>query len=93
MLIRKLLEEDTKKCYESISTDEELSRLDDEFYKMIAKLSDADRLEMEAVFSGYMARVTRIAYLQGMKDFQEMYIILKEDTDEILKNYFDCPKR
>ena len=39
---------------------------------------------MESIFVGYCARLTRIAYLQGLKDFQELHLILKEDTVDIL---------
>ena len=44
-----------------------------------------DRFEMEELFGKYTARVPRIAYLKGMKDFAELHITLKDDVDEILK--------
>ena len=47
-------------------------------------------LELENIFTSYMARVTRIAYLQGMKDFTELCGMLREDTQEILKKYIDA---
>ena len=40
---------------------------------------------MEEIFSRYTARITRIAYLKGMKDFAELHITLKDDIDNILK--------
>lgn len=36
-----------------------------------------------------MARVTRIAYLQGIIDFTNLFIDLKEDAHNILKKYED----
>ena len=40
------------------------------------------KFKLEDVFSAYIAKCIRIAYLQGMKDFAELYVILKLDTIE-----------
>lgn len=84
MLVKQILENDMDNCYEALSTDAELAELDKEFYRLANTMSDKDKLEMEDVFSAYMARVTRIAYLQGMKDFAELHVVLKDDVTEIL---------
>lgn len=81
MLVKQILENDMNNCYEALSTDAELNK---EFYQLADTMSDKDRLEMEDVFSAYMARVTRIAYLQGMKDFAEPHVVLKGDAAEVL---------
>lgn len=88
-MIKKILENDTKNCYEAISADTKLTQLDADFYETIGKLPGADKFKLEDIFSTYMARITRIAYLQGMKDFSELHTCLKEDTSEILKKYVD----
>lgn len=93
MLIRRIMENDTRNCYEAMTTDTQLAELDKAFYRLADAMPNKDKMELESVFSGYMARVIRIAYLQGLKDFQEMHVILKEDSVEILKNYIDCSKR
>ncbi len=89
MLINQILENDTRNCYEAIKRDSQLAALDERFYKLAGTMPNADKLTMESIFSEYMARVTRIAYLQGMKDFAELHVILKKGTAEILDRYVD----
>lgn len=85
MLINKIIEEDTKNCHEAMQRDMELLELEKQFYELMQ-----GNLELENIFTSYMARVTRIAYLQGIKDFAELCGILREDTQEILKKYIDA---
>lgn len=87
MLIKQILEKDMSNCYEALSADAELAERDKDFCQLADAMSDKDRLEMEDVFSAYMARVTRIAYLQGMKDFAELHVVLKDDVSEILNKH------
>lgn len=89
MLIKQILENDTRNCYEAIKSDLQLTALDERFYKLAGTMPNADKLVMESIFSEYMARVTRIAYLQGMKDFAELHVILKDGITEILDKYVD----
>jgi len=84
MLINKIIEEDTKNCHEAMERDAELLELEKQFYRMIQ-----GNWELENIFTAYMARVTRIAYLQGIKDFAEMCGILNANTQEILRKYVD----
>ena len=69
--------------------DEQLKGLEDQFYLMLEDCSEDFKFEMERVISSYMTRVLRIAYLQGIKDFLELFIVLKEDTRNILQKYVD----
>lgn len=85
MLIKKVLEDDTQNCYPAMAQDKELQEMEKEFYNIIDNLPKQERLEMEEIFSRYTARITRIAYLKGMKDFAELHITLKDDIDNILK--------
>ena len=85
MLIKKVLEDDTQNCYPAMAQDKELQEMEKEFYNIIDNLPKQERLKMEEIFSRYTARVTRIAYLKGMKDFAELHITLKDDIDNILK--------
>lgn len=84
MLINKMLREDTERCHEAMKRDFELCRLEEEFYACVGK-----DMELENIFTSFMARVTKIAYLQGMKDFAELCGVLKCDTNEILEKYID----
>lgn len=85
MLINKVLEDDTQNCYPAMAQDKELQVMEKEFYNIIDNLPKQERLEMEEIFSRYTARITRIAYLKGIKDFAELHITLKDDIDNILK--------
>lgn len=85
MLINKILEDDTQNCYPAMAQDKELQEMEKEFYNIIDNLPKQERLKMEEIFSRYTARVTRIAYLKGIKDFAELHITLKDDIDNILK--------
>lgn len=84
MLLDRILENDTRSCYAAIKEDAELASLDTEFYALMNKLSKAEEFKLESIFSQYMARVTRISYLQGMKDFAELHIVLNGDMADIL---------
>ncbi len=89
MLITKILENDTCNCFEAMKTDSLLVELENKFYKVAEKLPDKDELSMESIFNEYMARVIRIAYLQGMKDFVELHIVLRDNITDILDKYVD----
>ena len=89
MLINQIIDEDTSNCYKTMSEDEQLKGLEDQFYLMLEECSEDFKFEMERVFSSYMTRVLRIAYLQGIRDFSELFVILKEDTQNILQKYVD----
>lgn len=89
MLINQIIDEDTSNCYKTMSEDEQLKGMEDQFYLMLEDCSEDFKFEMERVVSSYMTRVLRIAYLQGIKDFLELFIVLKEDTRNILQKYVD----
>ena len=89
MLINQIIDEDTSNCYKTMSEDEQLNGLEDQFYLMLEDCTEDFKFEMERVVSSYMTRVLRIAYLQGIKDFLELFIVLKEDTRNILQKYVD----
>ncbi len=90
MLLKQVIASDLKNCYEATSNDELLQSLESDFYSYRDKMDVSDFRELEEIFSQYMARITRIAYLQGMKDFNELHIVLKEDTNSIMKNHIDA---
>lgn len=90
MLLKQVIANDLKNCYEATSNDELLQSLESDFYSYRDKMDASDFRELEEIFSQYMARITRLAYLQGMKDFNQMCIVLNENTNDILKNYIDA---
>lgn len=87
MLIQQILEDDTSSCRHAIEADKQLKDLDEKFYSILSKCSDDISFDMERTVSEYAVRVTQLAYLQGLKDFAELYITLKADVHEILQKY------
>ncbi len=89
MLLKQMMANDQKNCYEAIGKDELLQNLERDFYSYRERMDIEDFIQLEEIFSEYMARVTRLAYLQGMKDFNELCLVLKENTNDIMKNCLD----
>lgn len=89
MLLKQMIANDLKNCYEAASSDELLQSLESDFYSYRDRMDTIDFIKLEEIFSEYMARVSRLAYLQGMKDFNELCLVLKGNTNDIMKNYID----
>jgi len=87
MLIEQILQKDTTNCYKALSEDPELKELEDQFYALIENIDHDFCFEMETVFSAFMAQVTRLAYLQGLKDMAELHVVLQEDVKDIMSKY------
>lgn len=89
MLIHQIMLKDTDNCYKALAEDEQMKEIEDLFYSLLSKCSDDIRFDLEQTVNEYMARVARIAYLQGIKDFAELFIVLKNDVHDILQKYVD----
>ena len=89
MLIKKILDTDTLNCYETFENDANLKAVEGKVYSLLSTLPDGIKFDMERTISEYMARVTRIAYLQGIVDFTRLYVVLQEDPNAILQKYVD----
>lgn len=90
MLLKQMIANDLKNCYEAASNDALLQSLESDFYACRDGMDRNDFARLEEIFSEYMARVSRLAYLQGMKDFHELCLELKENTNDIMKKYIDA---
>lgn len=86
-LLNNILEKDLHNCYESIKTDEMLTVAEKQFYDLLKDADTDYALAMEQIFTAYTSRAMRIAYLQGLKDFNELFIELKADASVILDEY------
>lgn len=89
MILKQMIEGDLRNCYEAMQSDQELQELEKNFYTLGKEVVGRDFSRMEEIFSHFMARSARLAYLQGMKDFNELCLVLREDTADIMKNYID----
>ena len=83
MLLEQILQEDVANCRQALQKDSELQALEEMFYELLEGAKEV-KFELEDVFSGFTAKCIRIAYLQGMKDFAELYSVLKDSVNEIL---------
>lgn len=83
MLINTILKEDIIHCKEALNNDFELRELEIRFYELLEGVNE-NKFKLEDVFSAFIAKCIRIAYLQGMKDFAELYVVLKLDVQDIL---------
>ena len=90
MLLKQMIANDLRNCYEATSNDELLESLESDFYSFRDGMDAKDFRKLEETFSQYMARITRIAYLQGMKDFNELCLQLRENTHDIMEKYIDA---
>ena len=89
MLIQKIMDSDIESCYAALEKDLQLKKLEDSFYDLLSKFPGDVHFDMERRVSAYKERVIRIAYLQGIIDFSNLFIDLKEDVQDILKKYAD----
>ena len=86
-LLNNILEKDLHNCYEAIKTDETLKSTEKQFYELLKDMDKDYQLAMEGTFNAFTAQVMRIAYLQGLKDFHELFIDLKANTADILAEH------
>lgn len=86
MLIQQILDEDIINCHHAFEEDKQLKDLEEKLYAIMDNCPEEIIFDMEQTVNAYGARLTRIAYLQGLKDFAELFVILKDDAHEILQN-------
>ena len=75
-LLNNILEKDLHNCYESIKTDEMLKATEKQFYELLKDRDKNYQLAMEGIFNAFTAQALRIAYLQGLLVFYELFIEL-----------------
>ena len=75
MLITQIMDADIHNCYKVFERDMQLKKAEDEFYSLLSKCSEDIGFDMERSVSEYMARVTRLAYLQGIIDFAKLFVV------------------
>ena len=85
MLIQQIMDSDVLSCHHAFEQDMQLKDLDNNLYAMMDKCPAEIYHDLEFAVNKYVSRVIQIAYLQGLKDFAELHITLKEDVLEILQ--------
>ena len=85
ILIKQIVDGDIASCRHAVEADAQVKELEEAYYSIMAKCPEETGFDMERAVNAYTERAIRIAYLQGIKDFANLYITLKEDVHEILK--------
>lgn len=85
MLIKQIMDGDNAGCRHALNADEQLKKLEETYYTVMSQCPEEVTFDMESAVNAYMERAILIAYLQGIKDFANLYITLKEDVHEILQ--------
>lgn len=89
MILKEMVVNVLENCYGAMQTDEVLNSLDEEFYGLEQRIDAEEFRLLEEILSKYSVRMAHIAYIQGMKDFYEQCLMLKEDVGDIMKKYMD----
>ena len=85
MLLAEILEKDMENCCLAMKNDQKLKDLEEQMDFALDSLSDKQKLEVEEKVDAYVARIIRIVYLQGIKDYAELQDMLKnKDISELL---------
>lgn len=85
MIIKDIVNNDLAHCNKAIRADKELREIEIETEGLIGKVERVTGKRLEELFIAYGARMVSIAYMQGIKDFNEMFIDLKADTNKIIE--------
>ena len=85
ILIKQIVDGDIAGCRHAVEADAQAKALEEAYYDMISKCPEEIQFDMEMAINSYAERVLQIAYLQGIKDFANLCITLKEDVLDILK--------
>ena len=85
MLLAEILEKDMENCRLVMKNDQKLKDLEGQLDFALDSLPDKQKLEAEEKVDAYVARIIRIVYLQGIKDYAELQNMLKDgDILELL---------
>ena len=85
MIIKDIVDKDLEHCNKVFRQDKELKDIEREVDSIIDSLTDNVVAEkLEELFAAYGARTARLAYLQGIKDFRELFVELKEETNVVI---------
>lgn len=83
-MLTSILTASLEKCREPIHKDSMIQELDAKLLELIEQLPQDSRNTMETVITKYKDRITRIAYLQGMKDIFDLFFTLSDEANDII---------
>ena len=83
-MLTSILAASLEQCREPIHKDSIIQELDTQLIELIKQLPQDSHDKLESVIGKYKNRITKIAYLQGMKDIFDLFFTLSDEANEIL---------
>lgn len=83
-MLTSILAASLEKCKEPLRNDPVLQELDAKILEFAKQLPHDSYDNMAVVLNEYKARITKIAYLQGMRDIFDLFFTLSDEANEIL---------
>jgi len=83
-MLTSILAASLEQCREPIRKDSIIQELDTQLIELIKQLPQDSHDNLESVIGKYKNRITKIAYLQGMKDIFDLFFTLSDEANEIL---------
>ena len=83
-MLTSILAASLEQCREPIHKDSIIQELDTQLIELIKQLPQDSHDNLESVIDKYKNRITKIAYLQGMKDIFDLFFTLSDEANEIL---------
>lgn len=83
-ILTQILENDIVNCRELIENDSEIKEVNKEIYALLGGLEQELAFSIEDKINQYGAKMTRLAYVQGMHDIVSLYDELKRPPVEIV---------
>ena len=83
-MLTSILAASLEKCKEPLRNDPVLQELDTKIHEFAKQLPQDPYDNMAAILNKYKDRITKIAYLQGMRDIFDLFFTLSDEANEIL---------
>lgn len=88
-LLNNILENDFHNMNQTLIHDKVLIETEQKFYELLENYDMEFVLAMESIFNIFTTRGISLAYIQGLKDFNGLFIDLKPDASVILDEYIN----
>jgi len=83
-MLTSILAASLEKCKEPLRNDPVLQELDAKIHEFAKQLPQDSYDNMAAILNKYKDRITKIAYLQGMRDIFDLFFTLSDEANEII---------
>ena len=84
MILKDIVNNDMEHCDKVFRENKELRYIEEEAGRIIKTLDKEVGKEIQNLFIAHGARIASLAYMQGIKDFRDMFVDLQEDTNVVI---------